>query len=424
VIRASLAATVLAALALAGPAPAQQAQQPKQLGSEDSPYVRLSAPRQWTLSFDVVLPARSTQPHRRLDFVLPLVVESSAASIMTESGAQGPQVVASASITIDDRDTPSERTIEGDVNNDPVVYGVWSTPDSAPQFEVADEVGFHAEANFTASRLDFDESRASRVEWPKGEWPAAALSALEPQFGIELTTRGAVPDTAVRALLQEATDGRDPKTLRPVPLAKWLAGKLIERVRVSAQGINSPDREVAIPGAGFASIRLQTVEQTVSSGEGSAFDMTNALVSLYRRAGIPARLVIAYDVGAENPAKRNRLFEGEERGASALRPYAEFALYDEETNSLAWIPVDIVAMSGRSSRLPPNFLDRPQPYFGTNKELDSVIPIAFGYVPERATIGAEAPAFYGVRFDPPARLGMQSQIVTIGATRMVNRGRR
>jgi len=133
---------------------------------------------------------------------------------------------------------------------------------------------------------------------------------------------------------------------------------------------------------------------------------------------------IAYDVGAENPAKRNRLFEGEERGASALRPYAEFALYDEETNSLAWIPVDIVAMSGRSSRLPPNFLDRPQPYFGTNKELDSVIPIAFGYVPERATIGAEAPAFYGVRFDPPARLGMQSQIVTIGATRMVNRGRR
>lgn len=426
-IRASLAATLLVALTLAAPAPAQQSQQsqqPKQLGAEDSPYVRLSGERRWTLSFDVVLPARSTQPHRRLDFVLPLVVESAAASLMTEQGEQGPEPAASASITIDDRDTSSVRTIEGDITADPVVYGIWSTPDSAPTFEVADEVGFRAEASFTASRFEFNEPRASRVEWPKGEWPAAALSALEPQFGIELTPRGAVPDTAVRAMLQEATDGRDPKTLRPVPLAKWLAGKLIERVRVSGQGINSPDREVAIPGAGFASIRLQTVEQTISSGQGSAFDMTNALVSLYRKAGIPARLVVAYDVGAENPAKRNRLFEGEERGASAMRPYAEFALYDEETNSLAWIPVDIVAMSGRSSRLPPNFLDRPQPYFGTNKELDSVVPIAFGYVPERATIGAEAPAFYGVRFDPPARLGMQAQIVTVGANRMVNRGRR
>ncbi|MEM9066101.1 MAG: transglutaminase domain-containing protein [Planctomycetota bacterium] len=320
---------------------------------------------------------------------------------------------------IDGRDVASDRVFQGNAATDDAVMGVWTLP-STP---ITQMLSFVAEYEVTASRLQFDESRARRVEWAAGSWPAAAEAMLEPQEGIELSDGARVPDTALSALLSEATGGRDPKSIGPVQLAKWLAGQIATKLEVSGVGAVSNDRGQVV-GAGFSSIGLKTYDQTLADGEGSSFDVCNVLVALYRKAGLPARLVIAYDAGAEEPGKRNRLFEGDERGAAALRPYVEFALYDERTDSLGWVPVDIVALSERLSTMPQGFLQRPQEGFGTNRELDAIIPLAFAYTPDGSTSSAKAPAFFGLVFQPGIDAPEAQRAVVIDTATVANRGRR
>ena len=67
----------------------------------------------------------------------------------------------------------------------------------------------------------FDERAAGTVKWP-GAWGTVSASALRP----DSLSDSASP--VIRELVKSWSEGKDPKTLPPVRLAKYLAGRVLE----------------------------------------------------------------------------------------------------------------------------------------------------------------------------------------------------
>jgi len=226
----------------------------------------------------------------------------------------------------------------------------------------------------------FDENAAMAVPWP-ANWSDRASSALQPDTIVNSN------DPAVQALVKRWTEGKDPKSIPPVQLAKFLAGKVMEHVQLSGNGLVAADNGLLM------GVGLQSVEETATSGRGSEHDMVVLLAAVYRAAGLPARTVIGYDVTGKKE-KDNFLDKGRGSGSGMqLRGWVEFCLYDEGTKKELWVPVDIVRMRGSSNRVPP--LNRPWKYFGTHDELENVIPFALQYHPPTTVVAHGAYAFWG-----------------------------
>jgi len=254
-------------------------------------------------------------------------------------------------------------------------------------------------------KTKFNETEAMTVPWPTGPWPATAAATLEPQMFIDFEgsrePNGALQafyDTdQLNALVKQWTNG-DPKKVKPVTLAKYIAGKMISEFQFSGQGLQF------LRTSQLQGFTLQGVPETIKRRRGSDFDLCSVLVAVYRNAGLPARIVIGLDDGLAGGQKN--VFTGDQT-TQELCCWVEFCLYDEAKNTLNWIPVDIKGMKGGSSR--PGPLERPWAFFGSSEEMDHMAPLAFGFHPPTTVESYGAPALWGWLMNPqPPTLAYQA----------------
>ncbi len=405
-----------------------------------TPYLSRRSTTPWTLKVEVLIQSYQDAPRGPtdereltiipLDFtsatmVFPVLVTTSSSNVLMKETESGEQPRLTGEVRINDRPAPQDLAfVSRGIDGDPLPSNTWraqwliANPDRSA-FTNVRQFDLRFDLPVECSQTMFDERKASAIDWPKGEWPEAARVALDPEAFIEYNPADRnrpYPTDAMDKMLADWFKGNDPKKLKPVVLAKWIAGNLLEAVQPSGHGLVFDRRTSMITG-----FDLQNPPTTASTGRGSGFDMTNLLVAMYRRVGIPARLVIGYDVGA---AKEGKTIYDRNDGNPELRAWAEFCLYDEENATFGWIPVDIVAMRERSSRMPPNYLERPAKYFGTHDELDEVIPLAHHYAPAKtSTWFYEYPALWGW-FVQPSPPPAGSQTIRLNASRTAVRSTR
>jgi len=398
-----------------------------QFGANPSPYLEKTKPQDWTLVADLTaqsyrpnLPSTVAQTQELWAFnqvavVFPLLLETGSSMVPATDGAAGPTPELSGYLEIDDQrvDVTPEITKQTYHSGSKLVF--WR-PERAEYR--AKQIEMHFEEQTECWGVRFDEDKASKlVDWPTGPWPDAAASTLnQPQLYVEHGPDangrvGAYDMTSVDELVKKWTGGEDPKSIKPVPLAKWLAGSL-------AQEFQPTGTELVAGPIGFEGFLLKGAPGAALDMKGSEFDMVCLLAAVYRRAGLPARIVIGYDAEA---AKGKRDYLNKKSGESAIRAWVEFCLYDESTDSCGWVPVDIVQMRKRHSRLPSNWMNRPLSYFGTNDELDGIVPIAFGFHPETSVVAYNYPALWGMTMSP-APPSAAEQGLRLQASRTAKRG--
>jgi hypothetical protein len=229
---------------------------------------------------------------------------------------------------------------------------------------------------------------AAAVGWPKGDYPFEARSTFDPQFGVDFTERSADTARTIPRILETWTEGRDPKSIPPLQLAKYLAGRVVESVQPTNPGLQRGRTGLR---RGFEGFRLIGPDATLTGGRGSPFDIACTLAAVYREAGLPARVVVGmreFDEYDTDDMTREQL-----GGVEALHAYVEFFLYDEATGDQGWIPVDPVLIRKRSSRVRP--LEQAWEFFGTHDELDFFIPMAVHFHPPTTVRSYGSPGLWG-----------------------------
>lgn len=258
------------------------------------------------------------------------------------------------------------------------------------------EVELKLEIPMTCWETIFDEKTAAKAVWPAGgAWPRMAQATFAPQAKIDVDEQGQPSNSqALKDLVSAWTQGKDPKSVSPLLLAKTFAGKVVEQFQPSGNG-EDYDKQ-----GSFIGLLLQGPAETIRRGTGSPHDIVSVLVGAYRAAGLPARLVIGYDE-TDNKGDNSTPFT-KRRGGVQLRSWAEFCLYDETNQTEVWVPVDPIRMRRRSSKIPS--FDQPWKYFGSHDELDSVMPFAFHFIPP-TTVISYGYAFWGWFTTPSSQIG-------------------
>ncbi len=254
----------------------------------------------------------------------------------------------------------------------------------------------------------FDESIAAKATWPK-QWTKTPQSCFNAgtQFGVDYTS----PE--VRDAVKEWTSGKDPQSIPPLTLAKYLASKVFETVRINDSGVVT-SRVGTMEGV---DVGPKAASKALRTQRANPFEATCAMCAVYLAAGLPARPVIGYDIKAKKADDR---FLDEEEGSNKIVSWVEFCLLDEDANKEAWVPVDIARQRDRSSRLPD--LDKPWDYFGNNKDLQYILPFAFQFHPPVSVVAHGSPAFWGW-FTTPTINNQAEQWIKFDAVTTPNRGR-
>ncbi|MFG0305226.1 MAG: transglutaminase family protein [Phycisphaerales bacterium JB040] len=398
-------------LALAAVANTSVAQDDEKL-PQRSKFLTYERPQDWQLMSRSILVAGEsasnvaytrggrTQPTRTLQLdewefqefvaITPFVLRS-ASSFSTLEPAQGAGTPKpTGKMTLADQPVELTPTIIGPYQSQ-ALYARW---DSGPG--VTRRMILEQTTRMRSFETVFDERAAMRVPWP-GEWPEEALSTLLPQQYISLDGEGNqfdASDTTIPDLLRAWTNDQDPKSIPPVQLAKWLAGKVQEHVNVIRPGMTTRrdlDLELSVASPVKSGLDVQSAPEIARTGKGSPHDLTVLLTALYREAGLPARVVIGYQ---ENEKNGRRELNDDER----VRSWVEFALYDEADDELTWVPVDVARLREKSSRMYP--LEQPWEFFGTHDELDDVIPYAFHFHPPTDVRSFGAPSMFGITMVP------------------------
>lgn len=243
------------------------------------------------------------------------------------------------------------------------------------------QASLELEIPMTTWRTIYDEKAAARAVWPQGGWGAVGASALAPQMFVDSN------DPVVTEQVKAWTGGKDPKSIAPAQLAKFLAGKVVEAVQTSGNGQVGNRRNNQ-----FAGLELAGAAATLRAGRGTEHDIAAALTAVYRAAGLPARVVIGHqDKSSGTAGGPGGAFD--KASGPNLRSWTEFCLYDADTQREVWVPVDPKSIRRFSSRAQP--LDRPWKYFGTHDELDDVMPFAFHFHPPTTVVAHGAAAFWG-----------------------------
>ncbi len=309
-------------------------------------------------------------------FVFPLVPES-AASKLEVDGDKNP--IMSGQIAINGRE----------IDAPPEFQDGYSCGTRLARFELKDVVGNEATLKLTVQmtcwETTYDDKLAETVPWPEA-WPPVAASCFKPQLFIDPEDG---KDTSVADLVSRFLNKKDPKSMPPARLARVLANEVLNFVQPSGQGLLF-NRNGSF--SGFDLIGAAGV--VANNGRASEFDIDCLMCAVYRKAGLPARLVVGYDRYEDK--KRNNVFN-KRGGGQKLRSWVEFCLVDPKTKAEIWIPVDITRMRKSSSRARP--ADQPQKYFGTHDELAFVQPISFQFHPPTAVM-AKSAAFWGWNTNP------------------------
>jgi hypothetical protein len=251
----------------------------------------------------------------------------------------------------------------------------------------AGKIQLHIEIPVTCWETYFNEAEAAKVEWPKGDWPTEAKTALEPVYLVEYANQESeIAET--KKMLDELRDrwlkGRDPRSIKPVQLAKELAGHVLERVDPSA----GDSVYGTMPGT-FIGLLSMTVSEVLTNKRCYNLDPAPFLAAVYRNAGLPARVVYGFDMSEE----KDKDGELNGKGRSKLHAWTEFAVLDDKTGAVVWVPVDVIKMRKSSSRM--QRLDRPWKFFAANEDLTYTIPISFHLHPPTGVTVRSLPAFWG-----------------------------
>ncbi|MCP3902170.1 MAG: transglutaminase domain-containing protein [Planctomycetes bacterium] len=209
-----------------------------------------------------------------------------------------------------------------------------------------------------------DDVRAAEIAWPR-EWPDEVADGLTPQMYIESS------DPGFTEIVERVSQGQ----LRLVPpylAAKDLVRHCVENIGVSGDGLDRGRMKI------LHGMELVGARETAKAGRGGPHDLVCICVAVLRAANIPARPVIG-------------VMKHEKRGDKRLVSWAEFYL-----PGAGWVPFDPVEMKGKGLRH--RDVRKPWPEFGTMKDLNKRIPMAYHYMPPRAVEAPQAPALWG--WDP------------------------
>lgn len=274
------------------------------------------------------------------------------------------------------------------------------------------QVELFVESPMRVYRTSFDEAGALLVPWPTGAWPAEAATIMAPQLYLEtgLDASGAVRpyddklvDRALEKWLKEAGLS-GPKAVSPVALAKILTSKVWGAIQVSGEGRASASRT-----GEFAGLMLNPPSVALENGRANEHEATALLATIFRKAGLPARVVIGWE-GGSGDAK----FLQKSSTRNQVRSWVEFCLYDEAKNTINWVPVDVSKLRRSGSR--PAGLQQKWNYFGDHDELDGVLPFAFQFAPPTDVASYGYPAFWGWFATPqPPREAKQALTFDSGA---------
>jgi hypothetical protein len=392
---------------------------PKTWDLRPSPHIKREKPKRWTLDTMIfigteeftrivdgrAIPSNDTWEFTAATLVFPVLAETGSSILEVVDGPGGETPAVSGRVEFDDRLMTEELTIvTQDIGGGLLPAGTWRAqwqvqPPSSGAY-VPREVELHVRTSMVSYETVFDERAAKTLDWPSEEWPPEAAATFQPQMLVDFDLEGRPFNMEpVVKLLEHWSDGNDPRSVKPVVLAKYLAGKVAEHVQPTGTGITSGKTGAM---EGFAAVGPA---QAALTGRGTELDLPILLVAIYRAAGLPARLVIGYD---EQGAGKT-VYLKRSRGSGQIRVWVEFALYDEAEQTFGWVPVDVRALRGSSSRMPPNFLDRPTKYFGTHDELARVAPLAFHFHPPTTVRSYGSPALWGwfVTPSPPGRARQQ-----------------
>jgi len=275
-----------------------------------------------------------------------------------------------------------------------------------------------AEQSATSYDITVDDERALRVEWPAGDWPADALSALDPQVGIELGLDGETYEGMDR--ISKSIDrlisrlGRNPRDVPPYLVAKYLTGAVWGHIRSrDGSGLNT-SRTGEIEGVDVAGVPTTFVRR-----RGNQYEVCALLVYTMRRAGLPARMVTGFIAGQKEDGE-DQLTGDRDREGDAIC-WVEFALV--ENGRATWIPVDLNGMMSSSSRAPNiadlETLQKPWDGFGNIDDTKYWAPFSFHVHPPLTVKAYGSPGFWGI-FATPAEPGRAEQMISINVTSTPN----
>jgi transglutaminase-like putative cysteine protease len=414
----------------AQPAPAQPAvkQQQEKPAPTVGPYIRQDQQKELKLTVHISLrsdqglkqtyrdpfsgetvqmPVIQPFEYETIGIVFPLV-PSTAGSLMFEDDYTG--VLTVNDLVVDEEPKVLSGYPAG------VKLARWDAQAPQGQIGTCRQVELQIDMPMRCFNTTFDETGAARVAFPN-TWPAEAESALRPQLYVELGVDGSgvvrpyddklVTDTLAAWLAEEGVT--DPRRLAPILTAKLIAGKIWANTQVSGEGMVFVGRTAELAG-----LLIQPPAATLESRKGSEHDVTALAAAMFRKAGLPVRTVIGYDVG-----RGDAKFLQKGSKSNRLRSWVEFALYDEQANTLNWVPVDVARMRKTTNR-PPRW-EQPWKYFGTHDELSGIAPFALQFHPPTDVVAYGSPGFWGW-FVTPAAPGAAEQALRFTAAAMSKRG--
>ncbi|MDA0295951.1 MAG: transglutaminase-like domain-containing protein [Planctomycetota bacterium] len=246
-----------------------------------------------------------------------------------------------------------------------------------------------------AFSIGVDEPMAAKITWPR-EWTAEVAKFLTPSQSIESDHE------VFKAFVAKTTEGR----LRRTPI--YLAAKdLVRRTIVEFQNIDS--QTLAREGQGtIRGFRLQGALSSTSALSVTPGDMVCTCVAVLRAAGIPARPVIGiYSGSGNNPDTKLP------KDRTTLCVWAEFNL-----PGAGWVPFDPYEMRGRG--LPQANVNQPWKWFGTIKQMNRRVVLAYDFAPFNHGVIQNWPA--GWAWTVSGRTTAPFRIVDATAPLMVSRG--
>ncbi|MHC5001777.1 MAG: transglutaminase-like domain-containing protein [Planctomycetota bacterium] len=231
-----------------------------------------------------------------------------------------------------------------------------------------------------SSRID--DRLAAQVPWPR-EWPDEVQDGLKPQMFIE-------SDHPVFAQTVQRVSGGGLRLVPPYLAAKDLVRYCTNEVQVVGDGEDRRALRV------LHGMEMQGALATAQSGRGGPHDLVCICVAMLRAAGIPSRPVVG--------------LEEDERGIVHFVSWGEFFL-----PGAGWVPFDPNELRGKGIRS--KNVREPWSEFGTMKDLNERIPLAFHFIAPAAVESPQAPAIWG--WDPQPDRFIAEQRITL---QIVSRG--
>ncbi|MEK6702757.1 MAG: transglutaminase-like domain-containing protein [Planctomycetota bacterium] len=275
---------------------------------------------------------------------------------------------------------------------------------------------FEVEIPMTCWDTHLEDELADKVTWPKNGWPLIAATTFQAQLYVDAGPKFVggplekYDTTIIDNLFKNWFNAEDPKKLPPVRLAKYILSKVLPDFKL--EGLQVDVRQQTESGAlHVQGLRINGAEQTARKMQGTEWDLVCLTAALFRKAGIPTRTIVGYDMREEEMR-----LSGANNCQTVPRAWVEIYLYDEVKNVANWIPVDPARMRKASNRTPR--LDEKWRWFGTHDEMRGLLPLGYQFHPPTSVRSYGSSALWGWMLTPvsPGTAGQSLLIVPMKST--------